>query len=493
MPDASDDVGIPGQAGVVAIGGGQSAEINSIVTGSGSTLWVQAGPPQASELKIDSNPPDPVPPGFPADPLANTNYFGGSVIDAGRIDANTTSAFNGTNVAFASGAVIGPGDLNGNLVAGPNSTFTFVAGSTGEFAVGATFGVGSGSIIVASGVTVDGSLDVNNESLSVATGGTLAGTGSVTVNSNLNWTGGTISVGGGVTALAGPVTTSGAAAKTLNTALTNENPLTNLGGAGGLSLSTTGSILNTADGTINLSLPFITSTGSALGLITNDAGSTLDVTSPASAPTVISVPFINDGNLDVDSGDALTLSTTRPGAPADVLDGVLQLMGNLTLLGAFTSVNGFILDSGSGSLEVGSASGGGSATLTVPSGVIDTLEGNLVVNSGSTLTGAGQITNSGLLELALGSGTAGLGSYLQTSTGTLALAEMGPATSSLVVTGTAQLSGTLVLMGPPPPVGTMYTVVKAGSISGHFDTIPDGMSETDTSTSVTVTQVQPPA
>jgi fibronectin-binding autotransporter adhesin len=450
-----------------------SLEANGIATDPGTIFSVTTGT-QPAEVKIDES-----------------AIFSGSVIDAGRIIANTTNPFTGTGVTFAGGAVIGPGDLNGNLVAGPNSSITFT--STGEFATGATFGIGSGSIIVAAGVAVDGSLDVNNETLVVAAGGTLGGPGSVTVNSNLNWTGGAITVAGGVTALVGPVNTSGGGSKTLGTILTNENPLTNLGGTGGLSLTTGGSIVNTGNATINLSLPFITPAISTAIGITNTAGSTLDVTAPASAPTVISVPFVNDGFLKVESGDGLVLSTTAPGAPADTLDGVLQLIGNLTLLGAFTSVTGFMLQADPGFLEVGSPSGGPPTTLTVPGGVIDTLDGNLAVNSGSKLTGGGQIINAGRLELEFGSSTLGLGSYVQTSIGTLALAEMGPTSASLVVTGTAQLSGTLVLMGPPPPVGTAYTVVRAGRVSGHFDTIPNGMSETDTSTSVTVTQVRPPA
>ncbi|HTU89747.1 MAG TPA: hypothetical protein VMF69_06605, partial [Gemmataceae bacterium] len=64
----------------------------------------------------------------------------------------------------------------------------------------------------------------------------------------------------------------------------------------------------------------------------------------------------------------------------------------------------------------------------------------------------------------------------------------------LTVTGTAQLSGTLVLPGyDNPQVGDYFTVVTAGALSGHFDSIPDGMEETDTDTSSTVTQVNPPA
>jgi hypothetical protein len=157
-----------------------------------------------------------------------------------------------------------------------------------------------------------------------------------------------------------------------------------------------------------------------------------------------------------------------PGAAADTLDGVFQLLGDLELLGAFTSTHGFMLQAAPGFLEVGStASGGPAAVLTVPASVTDTLDGNLEVTGTGTLTGPGEIYNAGRLQLDLGSTTMGLGSYVQTSIGTLALAAPGPGMSaSLTVTGAASLSGTLVLMGPPPPVGTTYTVVTAGRSAG---------------------------
>ncbi len=131
----------------------------------------------------------------------------------------------------------------------------------------------------------------------------------------------------------------------------------------------------------------------------------------------------------------------------------------------------------------------------MPAGVVDSINGNLEVNLFSTLTGGGEVINSGRLQLDLSSSTTGLGSYQQTSMGTLALAVGGGfgAPALLAVTGNAQLSGNLILLGYTPAVGDSFTVVTAGSIGDHFDTIPDGMEETDGPTSVTVTQVDPPA
>ncbi len=494
IPTSSDDVGIPG--GAVVLLSGANAEVNSIVTVGLSSLTIASG----TELKIDNNPPATEPPDMPVSPTPGSNFFGGSVIDAGRINANTTNPFTGTQVIFAGGALIGPGDLNGSLDAGPVSAFTFLAPAVGSpilntFAVGATLGPGPGSVIIAGPVTIDGTLDDSTMTM-VLSGGILSGptatTGTLDEKATLSWLGGSDALGGGTTIeSSGQVLGSGPGFKGLAGTLTNLSAFSRLDGAGTLSLGVAGvgpgTIVNAA-GTIEMSLPSIT--GTAGSSLTNTALGTLQETASSSAPTVISAPFTNNGIVSVTSGAALVLSNTVPGAPADTLDGVLQLLGNMTLRGAFTSLHGFLEQAAPGFLEVGGAGGVTPATLTVPSGVTDTLDGNLEVNSGSTLTGGGEVLNAGRLQLDLSSSTAGLGSYQQTSIGTLALAVGGgfgtPAV--LAVTGKAQLSGTLLLLGYTPKVGAKFTVVTAGSIGADFDTIPHGMVETDGPTSVTVTQ-----
>jgi hypothetical protein len=497
LPGGSDDVGLTAGV-VVTIPSGANVEINSIVTASGTTLNVLGGP--YAELKIDNNPPSTVPQDFPTTPVAGSNYFGGSVIDSGLINANTTNVFTGTQVIFAGGAVIGPGDLNGNLVAGPNSAFTFDGGGPGAantFLAGATFGQGAGSVIIASPVSVMGTLEDGTATMVVASGGDLTGPGTVDELAILNWTGGTISLAGGVdVTVTGQLNTSGADPKYLSTVLTNEVYST-LGGSGTVVLLTGGSIVNEV-GTLTVSLPSIITTGGGAG-ITNEALGTLDIPAELSAPVNISVPFTNDGILKVETGSTLAL-TTPPGpggTPAIDLNGTVQLdSGTLDLYTLATSTTGFTLYHLPGFFEIGGGPNGPVGSLIVPAGVTDYDQGNLEVTGGSTLTGGGTVYNSGRLQLDVGSSTAGLGYYVQDNSGTLAIVVSGNELySPLTVVNTATLSGTLVLPGYTGVVGDSFTVVTAGQIEDQFDAngIPNGMEQTETATTASVTQVQPPA
>ncbi len=219
VPGASDDAFIPGTAGVVAIGGAE-ANVNSLTT-IGSLLMVASG----AQLTINNNAPG-----------TTSSTLAGPVIDLGRIVANTSDPLNGTGVVFAGGAVIGPGDLNGNLDAGPNSSFTFAPFSTGEFVAGATLGPGLGNIIIAGPVQVDGTLDDNNATLNVVTGGTLMSApgstaGAVNENATCNWTGGAIALAGGFNVgSSGSLTTSGPDTKYLEGPLSNQSASSVWGG-----------------------------------------------------------------------------------------------------------------------------------------------------------------------------------------------------------------------------------------------------------------------
>ena len=57
---------------------------------------------------------------------------------------------------------------------------------------------------------------------------------------------------------------------------------------------------------------------------------------------------------------------------------------------------------------------------------------------------------------------------------------------------TATLSGSLTLPGYVPVVGDTFGVVAAGEVAAHFDSVPAGMDQSETSTSASVTQVQLP-
>jgi hypothetical protein len=189
----------------------------------------------------------------------------------------------------------------------------------------------------------------------------------------------------------------------------------------------------------------------------------------------------------VGSGSSLTLSA-GPGSVVD-LDGTLQLNSDLTLLGAVTSSRGFIEDAGAGTLKIGN--GGTAGTLTVASGQEALLDGFVEVTSTGTLDGAGEVYNNGKLTLDIGA-TTSIGSYQQTSAGTLHLKASGPGLSSkLTVLGATQLSGTLDLEfvgGYTPTSGTAFPVLTASSVGAHFDTTPANMTVTDGTTGVTATE-----
>lgn len=193
--------------------------------------------------------------------------------------------------------------------------------------------------------------------------------------------------------------------------------------------------------------------------------------------TAMSGNFTNLGTLEVGTASDLTLSNPGGGAVVD-LENTIQLDGDLTLLGTVTSSLGFTEAAGGGTLKVGDGTAG-SATLNIPSGVIDEIFSNLEVTYGSTLTGAGELSNSGKLQLDFGS-FASPGSYVQTSSGTLEeQAPFAGGNTALRVAGNAQLSGTLVLdftNGYTPKSGDSFTVLTAGSVGAHFDTTPDNMT-----------------
>lgn len=488
VPNASDDVGIPAGVGYVSLAPGETAEINSIVT-SGATILIIPGGPYA-ELKIDSNPPASLPAAFPPNPKPGSNYFGGGVSDSGLINANTTDPFTGTNIVFAGGADIGPGDLNGNLVVGPSSSMTFLGtpsiySPVTVFEAGATLGQGSGNINFDGKVSIMGALDDNTATINIV-GGTLGGPGSLDDWANVNWTGGTISLSGGVTVYTTFTANSDSTPLTLLTTLTNEET-TDLGGAFGFGLGATGSLVNLA-GTMTLSQ----SIGGS-GSITNSALGILDFSSPSSSTIWITTPFTNEGYLNVAAGTPVDLENPGVvGSPSIFeLDGTLDLDGNLNLYTTTTSSTGFDLLPGSGTLEVlGGPRSPGVPSLDVLSGASVVIQGNLEVGSASSLAGGGTVYNSGRLQLDTGSSTAGLGAYVQSNSGMLSLVVSSTgAFTPLTVTGTAQLSGTLLLPGYIPEVGDYFTVVTAGSLAGYFDSIPEGMVETDTATSSTITQV----
>lgn len=157
-----------------------SLESDTITTAAGTTFTVTGGNPPAV-VQIDSS-----------------ATFDGSVVDAGRMIAHA-SGINGTGVVFDGGTLIGPGDQDGNLSAGPNSSFTFEGpGGGNTFLTGATLGPDAGSVIFDDSVNMGGAL-FDGQMKIYLNGGTLGGSGSIQDWSQFNWTGGELALTGGVT------------------------------------------------------------------------------------------------------------------------------------------------------------------------------------------------------------------------------------------------------------------------------------------------------
>ncbi len=406
--------------------------------------------------------------------VKNTALFGGPSTVYGEIKAENGGAFDGGSVVLGgTGTVSG---ANGKLVAEINGSFTFFNGST--WTIGAGNPVGSalndGQFFIGGTLNVNTALNPDGD-ITLDSSGLLAGSGSLDEWHDFTWNGGTLSIAGGTTIEPSSdfkMINGG----TLASNLTNISSYTELQGGSSLNL-TNGAIFDNAFGTTAVSIPNIVTYGG--GTFINDANGTLEVQTPL---TIFS-PFTNTGTLDVSGGSSLTLS---PSSGADELDGTLDLEGVMTLLGTFVSSNGLIVN-GSEALQVGDDSGD-SGSLALSQGA--NIFGHVEVTGSGTLTSDAQLSNEGTLTLDLG-GVNSLASYQQASYGTLELQQAPSAFTTLSVTGSAALAGTVDLQyvdGYTPSSGTAFTVVTAGSIGGHFDVIPDGMTATYNPTNVILTQ-----
>ena len=147
---------------------------------------------------------------------------------------------------------------------------------------------------------------------------------------------------------------------------------------------------------------------------------------------------------------------------------------------------------GSGHLKVGDGSTTGSLSWPSTSGINVQLFGFLEVTSTGTLSG-GELDNISGGDLILDPlSIVTLSVYTQASTATLDVeASSASAYGSMTVSGNAQLSGTLKMDfvgGYVPTSGTVFHVLKAGSIGAHFDTTPSGMTTVYSPTGVDLIQ-----
>jgi hypothetical protein len=403
------------------------------------------------------------------------NTTGGSVFDVltgGEVDV------------LGSGDLGGGGTISGQIDAQGGSV-TFDPGSSMVLAAGASL---TGSLFnVFGGVTVTGNLVQNAHMIlsnnGTTTAGSLTGPGALTDGADFDWDGGTLGLAGGAYFGANAdLKLQGADTKTLSAGLlTDQCNGSDLGGTGALSIMTGATFDNIGNPSCSVTLPTISTTGT--GKFVNDADGFFD----ENGDTTIIGSFSNIGTLVVGSGSSLTFISGPPGSVV-ALDGTLQLNGDLMLDTSASSPTGLIEDAGGGTLKIG---GGARGALTVGGGYEGLLSGNVEVMGNGTLTGPGEVYNNGHLKLDLGAVT-GIGSYQQTSAGTLEEQATAPGTNStLHVNGAAQLSGTLELdfiNGYTPRSGDTFTVLTASSIGAHFDTTPDNMTVAYGPNGVSVTE-----
>jgi large repetitive protein len=371
----------------------------------------------------------------------------------------------------------------------------------------------SGSVTVA-GINVSAELDVSGGTLTLAapaddsyvqamtlSGGTLDGAGTIHVpdGAELLWTGGSMA-GTGTTQIdnGGDLIQSSTGPTTL---------------ADGRTLDVLGTLsIDPAGGLAQTGTPSLVHVEPGGAMVRGDG----------TGATTVAVPLRNDGSVDAGkgttTGDGLYLSAASTSAqigsftgsstaplvfmggtwtmasPAGLTGtvkgqgGVLNVASGSTLdapvhfsltggsiggAGTFRSPSGAIFDWSSGSM-------GGTGTTTIASGATLNVSGSValtrgLVNAGSTLVTGGlaggtgsSITNSGSLELR-GASVAALGSFTQTSSGTLEVRVGGTGFDQLAVTSAAQLAGTLAInttVSPSP--GDSFPVLTFGSRAGRF-------------------------
>ncbi|HTU29617.1 MAG TPA: IPT/TIG domain-containing protein [Solirubrobacteraceae bacterium] len=213
-----------------------------------------------------------------------------------------------------------------------------------------------------------------------------------------------------------------------------------------------------------------TSDDNSSGLLQNDTGATIAYAGSTSGQNAtIDTPFTNNGTVDAVLG-ILNLDKLSNLSGGTLTGGTYETDGGrLSLPAAVTTNAATIVDDGSSAIVTGGNDA--VAGLATNSGTLDVTR---------SLPLSGPFTTSGTLTLPI-SGT-----------------DTGSTYGQLTVSGSTTLGGTLQIQtasGYTPPVGTTFTILKAGSISGTFATVTgaqltgESYSVSYKTTSVTLTVV----
>lgn len=408
----------------------------------------------------------------------SSGFSGGLILQAGTLSITSNNALGATNSAVTisggtfqvGGAVTLPSTrtftLSGNATFDTNGnslTIQGVISSTGSLTVSSS--TGSGTLILSGNNTYSGGTQVGTSS-----------TLSIGADANLGNTSGGLTLNGGT--LAATASFSSARAITLtgsNTFSTGANTLTLTGVVSG-----SGSFTKTGAGTLVLAP--VTSSG-ANATNTYAGGITVSAGTLQGNTNSLIGNIVNNGTVVFDQSFNGTYSGTLTGSGGLTKQGsgVLALSGSSASFSGATSVT-------AGTLNItGSLAG---STITVSSGA--TLTGTGTMGS---VTNNGNITNGSAGSNLTISGTLTSGG---SSTTTVNLSPSNP--GKIVVSGTANLNGTLVAVPASGFYGfaSNFTVLSANTVAGTFSSLSINNSNftgtlayTSNSVILTLTSIQP--
>jgi len=298
----------------------------------------------------------------------------GTLTNSGTLLKSAGSGATTVSIPFINSGLVNVQSGTVNFNAGGSGTGSFTA-STAAAALqfgGGTFNLNAGSTLAGPGTVLLslGTLNVNDvistpaETQFTMTGGTLGGTGTLTIAGTMNWSAGsgatTLMTGTGVTTVNGPLNLIGVGVKQL----TGGRTLNNMGTATWISGEVrpgTGTVINntgTWDAEIDSLIQPVFNGGA--GTFTNSG---TFVKSVGSGTTTVSVPFANNGTVDVRTG---TLNVggsnyTQTAGITSLTGGALTSSTNINIMGGALegsgTVTGPVVVSGTGALAPGFSPG----------------------------------------------------------------------------------------------------------------------------------------